>query len=260
MPPVYLIMIDGLRPDAIDPNRCPALVALLERSAYTLSARSIMPSITLPCHQSIFHSVDPSKHGITANEQLHGTPLPGLIEILYNAGKRCAFFYNWEPLRTVSQAGTLSLSYYRDNSYFLDGDESNIDDFLRLIARNNLDFGFIYLGNVDTAGHVYGWMSEGYLDQVARVDKALAALLRGLPVEAHVVLQADHGGHDQEHGTDLPEDMTIPWMVNGPTVRRNHQLSSEVTLLDTAPTIARLLGVQPPAEWEGRCIDEIFAM
>jgi predicted AlkP superfamily pyrophosphatase or phosphodiesterase len=52
-------MIDGLRPDAIVPADCPNLKALLARSAYSLTATSVMPSITLPCHTSIFHSVPP---------------------------------------------------------------------------------------------------------------------------------------------------------------------------------------------------------
>jgi hypothetical protein len=31
-----------------------------------------------------------------------------------------------------------------------------------------------------------------------------------------------------------------------------------VNLIDTAPTIARMLGLRPPPDWEGRCPPEIF--
>ena len=31
-----------------------------------------------------------------------------------------------------------------------------------------------------------------------------------------VILTADHGGHDRIHGTELPEDMTIPVLMQGP--------------------------------------------
>ncbi|MBX3015179.1 MAG: alkaline phosphatase family protein, partial [Caldilineaceae bacterium] len=50
------VMIDGLRPDALARCDCPTLTGLMERGAFSLQARSVMPSVTLPCHMSIFHS------------------------------------------------------------------------------------------------------------------------------------------------------------------------------------------------------------
>ncbi|MCP4416419.1 MAG: hypothetical protein GY805_07345 [Chloroflexi bacterium] len=91
-----------------------------------------------------------------------------------------------------------------------------------------------------------------------RVDSALGVLLDGLPSNSSVLLQSDHGGHDRSHGTDTPEDMTIPWMVAGPGIRANYAIQGPVCLLDTAPTLARILGFDPCPEWEGQCIDEVF--
>jgi predicted AlkP superfamily pyrophosphatase or phosphodiesterase len=45
---VALIMIDGLRPDAIRAH-CPSLRRVMARGAFALRATSVMPSITLPC-------------------------------------------------------------------------------------------------------------------------------------------------------------------------------------------------------------------
>jgi arylsulfatase A-like enzyme len=53
--------------------------------------------------------------------------------------------------------------------------------------------------------------------------------------------------------------MTIPWLAVGPGIRAGHAIQSPVSLLDTAPTIARLLGLTASNQWEGRCVDEIFA-
>jgi len=53
--------------------------------------------------------------------------------------------------------------------------------------------------------------------------------------------------------------MTIPWLVAGLGIRAGHTIEAPVSLLDTAPTLARLIGVEPHREWEGRCIEEIFA-
>ena len=55
-----LILVDGMRPDAIE--NLPRVKALLEKSAYTMNATTVMPSVTLPCHMSLFHSVEPGRH------------------------------------------------------------------------------------------------------------------------------------------------------------------------------------------------------
>lgn len=103
---VVFILIDGLRPDAIAPATCPNLKALMARGAVTLQAQSVMPSITLPCHTSIFHSVPPTRHGITSNLWAPlARPLPGLFEVAKIAGKRCASIYNWEELRDIGRPG-----------------------------------------------------------------------------------------------------------------------------------------------------------
>jgi arylsulfatase A-like enzyme len=52
--------------------------------------------------------------------------------------------------------------------------------------------------------------------------------------------------------------MTIPWLVAGPGIKRDYEIQSQVTLLDTAPTLARVLGFEPHPEWQGHCIEEIF--
>ncbi|MFN8457849.1 MAG: alkaline phosphatase family protein [Anaerolineae bacterium] len=223
---IVLVMIDGVRPDALALANCPNLNRLRSQGAWTLSASSIMPSMTLPCHMSIFHSVTPGRHGITTNEwQPMARPLPGLVDLARLAGRRCAFFYNWEQLRHVSQAGSLHFSYFRDNAYtdLVNGDQVIAAEAVRYIASDQPDFVFVYLGTVDIVGHLSGWMSPEYLAQLERVDKALGTLLAGLPAESTVLLQSDHGGHERTHGTESPEDMTIPWLVwaDHPTKPRN---------------------------------------
>lgn len=254
---VIFVMIDGLRPDAITPERCPTLTGLMARGTYSLRAQSVMPCLTLPCHMSIFHSVPPSRHGVTSNTwSPMARLLPGLVEVAHAAGRRCAFYYNWEPLRNLSQPGHLVHSYFRDNYETPGGDHYIAGEAMRSLPVDRPDFAFIYLGTVDVAGHAFGWMSPRYLDQAAYVDQAVGTLLAVLPADTHVLVHADHGGHERSHGTDVPEDMTIPWLLAGPRVRVGHELQEPISLLDTAPTLARLLDVAPDGQWEGRCVAE----
>lgn len=255
-----LIMIDGLRPDAATADRCPNLASARARGASTFQARSVMPSITLPCHTSIFHSVPPTRHGVTTNDWTPmARPLPGLVDVAHAANRRCAFFYNWEPLRNLNQPGSLYESRFRDTSYDLDGDHWVADSAAQAFsAAERPDFAFVYLGTVDTSGHLFGWMSDEYLAQAAKVDQFLGKILAAIQDDTSVLIHSDHGGHDRTHGTDIPEDMTIPWVIAGPDIRRGYEITSSVSLLDSAPTLARLLGITPHPQWEGRCVEEIF--
>ncbi len=256
---VVFILIDGLRPDAIAPADCPNLKRLIARGAATMRATSVMPSMTLPCHTSIFHSVPPQRHGISSNVwSPMARPLPGLFDLAKAAGKRSAFVYNWEELRDLGRPGSLDLALFRSTAYQADGDDIIAAEAARALPGGGYDFAFVYLGTVDTAGHYYGWMSEGYIAQIAAADRALGVVEAALPADTVYVLQSDHGGHERTHGTAAPEDMTIPWLVAGPGIRAGHTIAAPVSLLDTAPTIARLLGIAPHPEWEGRCVEEIF--
>ena len=84
---VLLILSDGMRPDGLDAH--PAAARLMREGSYTLRARTVMPSVTLPCHMSLFHSVDPGRHGILTNTYVPQVrPVTGCL--LYTSGrKRC---------------------------------------------------------------------------------------------------------------------------------------------------------------------------
>ena len=257
---VIFVMIDGLRPDAITAAACPTLQGLCQQGAWSFQAQSVMPCVTLPCHMSIFHSVPPTCHGITANVwQPMALPLPGLIDQAAALGKRCSALYNWEPLRDLSRPEALQYVWYRHNYLTHDGDDIVTDAAIDHITADTPDFCFVYLGTVDTAGHFYGWMSEDYLRQAERADPQPGRLLAALPATAHVLVQADHGGHERNHGTETPEDMTIPWLVAGPRIKRGYELTGAVSLLETAPTLAHRLDIPAPREWEGRCVTEALA-
>ena len=68
-----------------------------------------------------------------------------------------------------------------------------------------------------------------------------------------VIVTADHGGHERTHGTDMPEDMTIPMFVRGNGYEVGETLN-DAGILDLAKTIAAILGVSPSSDWEGKVL------
>jgi glycerophosphoryl diester phosphodiesterase len=260
---VVLFMLDGCRPDALDDAHTPVIDRLRCEGAWTAQARTVMPSITLPCHTSLFYSVHPEQHGITTNDWTPlDPPLPSLIEVISDSGYETAAFYSWEQLRDMAPPGTLDTSVYRRFS------EHTVDELGRAaaseIVRRRPTFAFVYLEATDATGHRYGWMSPTYLQAVTKSDGIVGQVIDALAAagdldETVCMVMADHGGHDHGHGTASTEDMTIPWIAWGAGVRRNHAVHGPVHITDVAPTVLYLLGIPIPSEWQGQVIGEALA-
>ena len=249
-----LIVVDGMRPDAI--AAMPQVQRILKHSSYTMAATTVMPSVTLPCHMSLFHSVDPSRHGTTTNTYAPQVrPVNGLCEVLSSHKKKCAFFYSWEELRDLTRPNTLSFSYYcKSGDFGYDRASTAVANAaIAHLTAYYTDFAFLYLGYPDEAGHSHGWMSREYMAALEASWDHIQRVIDALPEGYTVIITADHGGHDRMHGTDLPEDMTIPVIVMGAGFAAGKELE-HVTIQDLAPTIAALVGVEPDADWEGRSL------
>ena len=88
MDKVLLILVDGMRPDSIAACGSEYAYNMLKGCRYKdMQAKTVFPSVTLPCHMSLFHSVVPQRHGILTNTFVPmARPVDGLIEKLHNAG------------------------------------------------------------------------------------------------------------------------------------------------------------------------------
>ena len=252
---VILILVEGMRPDGFVQCGNPYAKTLMETSAYTLNARTVMPSVTLPCHMSLFHSVDPERHGITTNLYTPQVrPISGLTDQLDNAGLKCAHFITWEELRDLSRPDHLTQLTLINQHRLKDTDTLITNAAIDYIRAEKPDFMFLYLGETDeVGGHDVGWMTPAYMGSVSKAIDCVRRVIEAFGDEYTVFLTADHGGHDRGHGTDCPEDMTIPLIIHGKDWTPKTDLG-EVSIKDIAPTIAHLLGARPAREWEGRIL------
>ena len=249
---VILISIDGMRPDALLQCKSDALSWLMERAAYALDASTVTPSVTLPCHMSLFYGVSPMRHGILSNTfvpQVH--TVTGLFEKISAAGGESAFFIGWEQMRDVCPPGKCKYGTYI-NAYTEESVDTVLTDAaLDLIRRKKPDF--VYLYQVDTdekGGHDNGWMSEEYLRRVKIAIENAKRVIEACADEYTVIITADHGGHDRMHGTALPEDMTIPMFYIGEGFEAGRAVEN-ASILDIAPTLADIMGLAHEKEWEG---------
>lgn len=248
---VILILADGMRPDAMETCNHPFVQKMKELSTYSLAARTVYPSVTLPCHVSLFHSVDPARHGTTTNTYTPQVrPVDGIVEVLRRGKKKCAFFITWDELRDLCRPGKLDALEFLSCYKYENVNELITPRAIKYINEQNPDFVFLYLADTDNTGHTYGWMGPEYMQDAHDAFACIEQVYESIPKDYTIIFVADHGGHDRTHGTDMPEDMTIPFFLMGPRFEKGKVLP-EASLKDVAPTIAALLECDPAEEWEG---------
>ena len=252
---VILISIDGMRPDGLKQCGNPYLDELIKKSSYTFEGKTVFPSITLPCHLSMFHSVPPERHGTTSNTYVVPVrPVSGLFEQIKSADKTAAMYYGWEPLREIGRPGSLVAAEYINAYSFEHSDGILTERAINYIKIKKPDFVFLYMVETDEkGGHDSGWMSDTYLDYINRAIDNVKKVVGEFEDEYTIVITADHGGHDRGHGSDMPEDMTIPQFYLGKDFKEYTELKN-VSILDTAPTIADVMNISVPREWEGKSL------
>ncbi len=263
---VILVSVDGLRPDAISRFEAPTLQRFVREGSATLAASTIMPSKTLPSHTSMLTGEPPELHGVywntAASAEREEIELPNIFSVARAHGYSTAAFFSKSKFHPLQRPGTLDYSqapggwFGRWSSRRTMGD---VAGYLETSAPNLL---FIHLTDADAAGHEYGWMSAEYGRAVGRVDEALTELIQladaAYGASAYtLIVTADHGGHGRDHGSDDPQDVTIPWIAWGRGIKAG-DLSGAVRTMDTASTVLWLLGVREPTDWAGTPVIDAF--
>lgn len=258
---VIIISIDGLRPDALQMAEPVNLRALWEAGAYSWSAQTVHPSSTLPAHASMVSGVTVEKHGVRWNgyEPRRGfIRVPTIFSLAHQAG-----------LSTAAVVGKIKLLHltppdvvdFIDNPSPVAVAEEVAASAATYFAAHRPSLMFVHFADPDVAGHRYGWLSGHQLESIRRVDRALTLLLDVLKKDDRstrtlLIITADHGGHRRQHGSYHIDDMTIPWILVGPSVRANVLLERPVRVYDTAAMALFALGLPVPEEWDGEPILE----
>jgi len=266
---LVIISVDGLRPDAIGAFDTPHLRTLIREGSYTLDARTILPSKTLPSHTSMLTGEGPERHGVLWNNVAMAdrdtVGLPTIFGVARMHGYQTAAFFSKPKFSAIQQPGTLDYSQ-APRSWFakwsVDKTTTDVERFL-VTARPHVLF--VHLAEPDTTGHRAGWMSAAYGRAVTEADagvgRIMAAAERAFGRGNYtVIVTSDHGGHGDDHGKDDPRDVTIPWMAWGRGVKPGPlPASGRVNTVDTASTSLWLLGLQEPTNWAGAPVTAAFA-
>lgn len=264
---VILLVLDGLRPDAIPRFGLQHTAALARRGASTMLGRTVTPSVTACAMASLLTGAAPERHGL--QDMRFRLPRPtGPIEPLPRLLARHAYpssaFLAKMPLLFTGIAHRIAAHLGVGESRFSGRGAAEILTAAAPALRDQRR-GLILMHwpDGDRAGHAHGWMSDGYETAVRAMDSEVGRLRTIVDLDdpsTLLVALADHGGggavrdhHDSTH----PLDQTIPIILAGGNVRRG-ALAQGSSLLDVPATIAWALGIPLPESYAGRPLASAF--
>jgi arylsulfatase A-like enzyme len=237
-PHVYLIVVDGLGADGLDPAIMPALAGAGTLDGVRFEARAVMPTRTNPNHATLLTGVFPESHGITGNGYwdrtarrprgldtaeaievetlftLAETGHPALVTMgafskaklgrLFAAvpGRQRSPDVLWAPPAEEGGAHVFGVA----------SDGETMDAFLAAAAEREPDLAAINLSEVDRTAHVEGPQATGEARRHA--DAAIGRLFadlraRGRWERSIVIVTGDHGFDDVTPTPDRPAPVIV---------------------------------------------------
>jgi predicted AlkP superfamily pyrophosphatase or phosphodiesterase len=267
---VVLVVLDGLRPDAIEAFNLSNIQRLAAQGASTMSGATVSPSVTAACMASLLTGVAPEHHGLCSDRfhvprrRAHEESLPRVLaEVSLPTTAfmcRVPLLMRWVARRLARRLGIVPAHLHGV------GATDVLGAALGALERQRDGLIVLHWPDCDDAGHEHGWMTPPYADAARRLDRALEVLVErsGVPGDPSTLLVAlaDHGGggavltnHDSSH----PLDRTIPIIFAGDAVEPG-PLSPPTHLLDIPATVLWALGARLPASYRGRPLTEAFGV
>jgi len=240
---VIVISIDGARPDAILQADTPVMQDLAETGIVDWQAQTVYQPVTIPAHTSLLTGLDTDEHQIRHNNfTTIRIPYPTFISIAQAEGYQTAIIAGKEKFLTFHQDEDSFYEFVRT------GDPGVIDKAIELLDEG-YEVLFVHLPNTDFFGHLLGWMSDTYIYELSNTDANIGRLVEALDdLEIRdttlLIITSDHGGHDTVHGQNIPEDMTIPMILNGAGVDPDTVLEN-TSITQVARTVLLALGIEP---------------
>ena len=262
---VVIISVDGLRPDVMLRAKTPNIRRLMESGSFTLWARTVPLSITLPSHTSMLTGVTPDRHGVLWNGDLPepAYPLvPTIFQTATRAGVTTALVTGKTKFVALDRLGSV------DWSHVAKAKDADVGVAAVAVLRDHRPgLTFVHFPGGDAAGHSKGWGSPEQIAAVGSIDKSIGLIIdaledTGLRESTVVILSADHGGAGKSHGPNDPRSRHIPWIASGPGIRKNYDLTLDPTLTvnteDTFATACFFLGVRPMIKIDGKPIEQVL--
>ena len=251
---VVIVLIDALRYDtSMNASVMPTLDKLRSQGAQAMM-HSQVPSFSEPGYTTILTGAWPWLNDGPAFNLDYGEIPTWTQDNLFSAAHRAGLttaisgYYWFEELVPQSDV---------DLSFYTPGEDKKADvdvvnAVLPWLKENKSQLTLIHIDQVDYAGHHEGGpRSQNWNDAAKRADDLLAQIASTLDMQKDTLLViSDHGQIDAGgHGGQEPICLKEPFVLVGAGVKPGNY--GDVNMVDVAPTLAALLGVNLPASAMG---------
>jgi hypothetical protein len=257
---VVVVVIDGCRLDRFREAEKPYLERMMAEGTVFNNVETVYPARTVVCFSSMLTGAAPEEHGISSNLVIRlGLRVESVFDALRRAGKK-GRLVGIAHLIDAFGDDVASVTSVAHNDKI---DQNLIAAAKRELAEQDPDLLVLQLLAVDQNGHTRGTYYPEYAERIEITDHLIDEFMRwcegrGYLDAAAVILMADHGqgrgigahGHLSEGERFVPFAMWGSGIAGGRTVEDPH------SILDLAPTICYLLGIEPPNGSVGRVLKE----
>lgn len=258
-----------VKPGNVAPSKTPTLDKLMRDGAYSLEARSVLPSSSAVNWASMTMGAGPELHGYTEwGSQKPELPsrmldqhnlFPSVFAVMREQRPQAEIgvIYEWDGIGYLLPKKALS------REINCEGDSATALAAAAYITERKPDLLFVHFSDVDHVGHSTGHGTPAYYAQVDKTDtyiKKITDAVReaGISEETLILVSADHGGINKGHGGKTMQEMRIPWIASGAGIKRRGAIKESIVTYDTAATIAWLFNLKVPQVWTGRAVKGIF--
>lgn len=268
---VVVIGFDGLSPNGLQNAITPTFDKVISEGAYSMHARAVLPTSSSTNWASMIMGAGPEQHGITSNSwekdnfvlptitQSEDFLFPSIFQLIDDQKESAEIgaIYHWSGFGRLFEKGAV------DYDINPESEDEAAALAAAYIKEKKPTFTFIHFDHVDHGGHEYGHGTLEYYKSVEKADAMLAEVMAaikasGMADETLVIISADHGGLGKGHGGESLEEIEIPFILWGKSVKKNHLLKYPVYQYDNAATVAFALGIKTPMAWIGRPVKNAF--
>jgi predicted AlkP superfamily pyrophosphatase or phosphodiesterase len=264
---LVLIVIDGLGYQT-SVNHCGFLESLVHGGkARRWKMRAVLPTLSLPCYETIHAGTDPHEHGILTNDHRRLSKGPHTFGEVRAVGGRTGAvahmnfseLYNgapYDPLtdheyddeaRPVQHGRFYDPAYYTKFNLGILSDRDLFTKTTLLMRRFRPNYLLVHSLCCDSVGHAYGGASTEYQTQAGMVDDQIAFFVQHWwDAGYRVMVTADHGmSADGNHGGTTDDVRYVAFYELGhPEPGEAPEIADQRAI---APTVLSRLGLKAPS-------------
>jgi hypothetical protein len=260
---VVFVLIDALRYDtSLKPEVMPTLNQLRNQGA-SAKMHSQTPSYSSPGYGVLLTGAWPYLSDAPAFNLDYENIYPFTQDNVFSSAKRhglrtAVSGYYW--FEQLIPKDALDIGYFTPEEDHL-ADRAVVDAAIPWLESREYDLILVHLDQVDYAGHHEGGpQGEDWEKAASRVDALLAEIVAEMDLSEDVlVISSDHGQIDQGgHGGHDAVTLEEPFIMVGKGVKSG--VYGDISMVDVAPTLAALTGINLPATTQGRVLTDMLFM